>query len=76
MLSDGMIGKCSFATFQGNIATGVREIPNWPLIVNLRADPYEEMWHESPMYLRWYADNIWLFVPVQQELSQILYDHS
>ena len=24
------------------------------------------------MYLRWYADNIWLFVPVQQKLGGFL----
>jgi arylsulfatase A-like enzyme len=64
--------KVHFATFQGNIATGVREVPNWPLIINLKADPYETMWEESPMYLRWYADNIWLFVPIQQELGKFL----
>lgn len=62
--------KVHFATFRGNIATGVREIPNWPTIINLRADPYEEMWEESPMYLRWYADNLWLFVPIQAELRK------
>ncbi len=62
--------KVHFATFEGNIATGVREVPNWPLIINLRADPYEEMWHESAMYLRWYADNMWLFVPIQEKLKE------
>jgi arylsulfatase len=24
------------------------------------------------MYIRWYADNIWLFVPVQQKLKDFL----
>jgi arylsulfatase len=24
------------------------------------------------MYIRWYADTIWLFVPVQQELGGLL----
>ena len=24
------------------------------------------------MYMRWYADNIWLFVPVQQKLDAFL----
>ena len=62
--------KVHFATFDGNIATGVREVPNWPLIINLRADPYEEMWAESAMYIRWYADNIWLFVPIQAKLHE------
>ena len=44
----------------------------WPMIVNLRADPYEKAQHESGMYIRWYADNIWLFVPVQQKLKAFL----
>jgi arylsulfatase len=24
------------------------------------------------MYLRWYADNIWLFIPVQAQIKQFL----
>jgi hypothetical protein len=35
--------KIHFATIEGNIATGVRRVAGWPLIVNLRADPYEKM---------------------------------
>ena len=62
--------KVHFATFEGNIATGVRDVPNWPLLVNLRADPYEEMHIESAMYIRWYADNMWLFVPIQAQLKE------
>ena len=62
--------KVHFATFEGNIATGVRDVPNWPLLVNLRADPYEEMHIESAMYIRWYADNMWLFVPIQAQLKK------
>jgi arylsulfatase len=63
--------KVHFASIQGNIATGERIVTNWPLIVNLRADPYEEMHEEGEMgYLRWYGDNMWLFVPVQEELKK------
>jgi arylsulfatase A-like enzyme len=62
--------KVHFATFEGDIATGVREVSNWPLLINLRADPYEEMWEESSMYIRWYADNMWLFVPIQAKLKE------
>ena len=51
---------------------GSRKITNWPLLVNLRADPYEKMPFQAAMYLRWYADNIWLFVPVQQKLKAFL----
>src|SRR5262245_29667215 len=64
--------KVHFATQVGNIATAVRDVPGWPVIVNLRADPYERAPGESGMYIRWYADNIWLFVPVQQKLKGFL----
>src|SRR5262245_19795082 len=64
--------KVHFAVQEGNIATALREVPNWPVLVNLRADPFEKAPHESGMYFRWYADNIWLFVPVQQKLKAFL----
>jgi arylsulfatase len=64
--------KVHFAVTHGNIATATREVPSWPVIVNLRADPYEKAPEESGLYLRWYADNIWLFVPVQQKLQAFL----
>jgi arylsulfatase A-like enzyme len=64
--------KVNFAGVDGNIATGTRKVTGWPLIVNLRADPYENMPFESASYLRWYADNIWLFVPVQQKVKEFL----
>jgi hypothetical protein len=63
--------KVTFAMIRGNIATGERVITNWPMITHLRADPYEEMWEEGEMgYLRWYGDNMWLFVPVQAKLTE------
>jgi len=61
--------KVSFAVMEGNITDAVRFVPNWPQITHLKADPYEQMAHESGMYLRWYADNMWLFVPIQQEIA-------
>ncbi|MEM1070843.1 MAG: arylsulfatase, partial [Planctomycetota bacterium] len=63
--------KVSFAMIKGNIATGERIVTNWPMITHLRADPYETMWEEGEMgYLRWYGDNMWLFVPVQAKLKE------
>ncbi len=63
--------KVHFAIVKGNIATGERIVPNWPLIINLRADPYEIMHEHGEMgYLRWYADNMWLFVPMQEKLKE------
>jgi arylsulfatase A-like enzyme len=68
--------KVHFATIQGNIATGVRQPSNWPLIINLKADPYEMMWKHGEMgYLRWYADNLWIFVPIQGVISEFLSDY-
>ena len=63
--------KVTFAMIKGNIATGERIVTNWPMITHLRADPYEEMWEEGEMgFLRWYGDNMWLFVPVQAKLRE------
>jgi hypothetical protein len=64
--------KVHFAQIEGNIATGTRTTPGWPLVINLKADPYETMWNESSMYIRWYADNMWLFVPVQAQVQTFL----
>jgi hypothetical protein len=44
----------------------------WPIIINLRADPYEIMWEESQMYMRWMADNMWTFVPAQTYVAEFL----
>jgi arylsulfatase len=65
--------KIHFATQAGNIATGTRSVPAWPLIVNLKADPYEKGPTEAELgYLRWYGDNIWTFVPAQMFLKKFL----
>lgn len=57
--------KISFATERGAINEAFRETPSWPVITNLRADPFESASRESGMYLRWYADNMWMMVPAQ-----------
>jgi arylsulfatase len=62
--------KVHFAMQRGNIATGTRDVTGWPTIVNLRADPFEKAPLESGMYIRWYADNMWLFVPIQEKLKE------
>ena len=66
--------KVNFAMVDGNIATGTRKVTGWPIIVNLRADPYEKMPFEAANYLRWYGDNIWLFVPIQQKIKDFFTD--
>jgi arylsulfatase len=65
--------KIHFAVQVGNIATGTRSTPGWPLLVNLRADPYEKGPNEADLgYLRWYGDNLWTFVPAQAKIREFL----
>ena len=64
--------KIHFAVLEGNIADAVRFETAWPKVIHLKADPYEHAWEESEMYIRWMADNMWLFVPVQREIQEFL----
>lgn len=64
--------KVHFAQLEGNITDAQRIETSWPTIVHLKADPYEHAWEHSGMYLRWMADNMWLFVPIQDEILKFL----
>ncbi len=64
--------KLHFTILQGPINEAVRIKRAWPIVINLRADPYEVMWKESQMYLRWTVDNMWTFVPAQQYVAEFL----
>jgi arylsulfatase len=63
--------KVHFTIMEGSIAEAYRKAPSWPVVINLRADPYEVSWN-SALYTRWYADNMWLFVPAQQYAADFL----
>jgi len=62
--------KVNFAITEGAIDTAYRKTPAWPVIVNLRADPFESAPHDSGMYIRWYADLLWIFVPMQEQVAK------
>jgi arylsulfatase A-like enzyme len=64
--------KLHFTILEGPINEAVRVKRAWPVVINLRADPYEVMWEESQMYMRWMADNMWTFVPAQQYVTEFL----
>jgi len=64
--------KIAFATERGAINEAIREVPAWPLITNLRADPFESAQKDSAMYLRWYADNMWMMIPAQNFVQKFL----
>jgi len=50
---------------------GPREPLNFPRLINLRSDPYETS-IDSGLYARFFADQLWLFVPTQQEVGKWL----
>jgi arylsulfatase A-like enzyme len=50
---------------------GPREALNFPSVVNLRSDPYETS-IDSGLYARFFADQLWLFVPTQQVVGKWL----
>lgn len=64
--------KLHFTILEGAINTAYRKQPAWPILINLRADPYETAWKDSPMYIRWFADNMWTFVPAQNITGKFL----
>ena len=68
--------KVSFAfNSRGNIATATRETPNWALITNLRMDPYERGMEEGGEAMKFFAQQIWLLVPIQQKIKAFFSDY-
>ena len=57
--------KIHFSWIEGNLFTGKRTSANVPLVVDLRADPFERAPFESDLYRRWAADKLWTLVPAQ-----------
>jgi arylsulfatase len=57
---------------EGAINEAYRKTPSWPLIVNLRMDPYE-VGPDAALYVRnFYADQMWMFVPAQALVGEFL----
>ena len=64
--------KIHFTIMEGSINEAYRKTPSWPLIVNLRMDPYE-VGPDSAMYIRhFFADQMWTFVPAQAYVGKFL----
>jgi arylsulfatase len=63
--------KLHFTLMEGAINEAYRKTPSWPILFNLRADPFEVS-HNSAMYIRWFADQMWTFVPAQAITGRFL----
>jgi arylsulfatase len=67
--------KVSFAiASEGNIATSTREVPAWAMITNLRMDPYERGIKEGGESLKFFAQQMWLLVPIQGKVKEFFTD--
>jgi hypothetical protein len=56
--------KIHFTIMEGDITQAYRKSPSWPIVINVRQDPFESFAFESRMYLRWTADKLWTFLPL------------
>ncbi len=67
--------KVSFAVSEGgNIATSTRSVTSWAGITNLRMDPYEKAQEDGGGYWTWYAQQMWLLVPIQGKIKEFFSD--
>jgi arylsulfatase A-like enzyme len=63
--------KLHFTIMEGAINEAYRKTPSWPVLINLRADPFEVS-PQSGMYIRWFGDQMWTFVPAQAITGRFL----
>ena len=63
--------KIHFSIMEGSINEAYRKTPSWPLVVSLRQDPFEVS-PDASLYIRWYADQMWMFVPAQTYVQKFL----
>lgn len=64
----------SFAVQTGNIATGIRQVTAWATITNLRMDPYARGAEEGGEALKFFAQQMWLLVPIQGKIKAFFAD--
>ncbi|MBW2278071.1 MAG: arylsulfatase [Deltaproteobacteria bacterium] len=64
--------KLHFTIMEGDLTEAYRKSPSWPVVFNLRMSPFEKPYSESRMYLRWMADQMWMFVPAQHVLAKFI----
>ena len=64
--------KVTFTEMSGNLATAWKKSPSWPMITNLRRDPYERWNIDSGMYLKWFGERMFLMAPAQEVVAKQL----
>jgi len=68
--------KVNFAlNSPGTIATSIRMVTAWATFTNLRMDPYERGMYEGGEAAEFFAQQMWLLVPVQGKLKDFFADY-
>ncbi len=62
--------KIIWTEMSGALPTAWHKTPSWPMLTNLRRDPYERFMEQSDMYVKWWADRMFLMVPAQVMVSK------
>ena len=70
---EGHAWKITFTEMHGDLPTAWHKRPSWPLITDLRQDPYEYFGRDTSMMAgKWWADRMYLMVPAQQLVGSYL----
>ena len=65
--------KINFTSMYGNLTTAYQNhAQSWPIITNLRLDPYERFQDQSLMYLHWFGKRMFLIAPAQALVAKEL----
>ena len=64
--------KVVWTEMWGNLPTAWTKTPSWPILTNLRRDPYERFHDQSSMYTKWWADRMYVMVPAQVFVREYL----
>jgi arylsulfatase len=62
--------KITFTETSGALPTVWERTPSWPMITNLRLDPYERWQDQSEMLLHWYGKRMFLMGPAVTLVGQ------
>ncbi len=57
--------KLNFTLMSGALPTAWKKSPSWPIITNLRLDPYERWQDQSDMYVHWWGKHMFLMGAAQ-----------
>ncbi len=64
--------KIHFKILEGSVKSGFLKQTFFPMVVNLRQDPFERYYFESNMWDRWALDKIWILVPAQAAVGMFV----